>query len=211
MKNILEAENSIDFYEMLETYAENGHPEIFDDLLCVSLTFCKDETKAKYINKGIENNRRYAFRMAYKQSMLYGNEELNLTDEKAIEYLKYAADNGDKYSQNEFGRLLYLGELVEKDEITACEYFLKAHTTAPCNATYNLARIIELGYANHKPDEKTALSYYIEGAKNNYEPCAEAVARIALKNGDKDLYKSVESLLEHWNSNKKLRELYAID
>ena len=85
--------------------------------------------------------------------------------ETAAKELKISADNGNVDAQYHLGRMLILGDEIEKDEKEAEKYFRLAADNGNAKAQYHLGRMLILGDEIEK-DEKEAEKYFRLAADN---------------------------------------------
>lgn len=97
---------------------------------------------------------------------------INKNYRDALNYFKFAADNGDKFSQNYCGDL-YLNlekkyESVGQDYKQALEYYKLAAKQRDLNAMYACGFIYERGLGFWRSDDKEAFDYYSLAAKGGH-------------------------------------------
>lgn len=122
-----------------------------------------DSNKAKeYFEKALslgDKESGYYLALAYRKE--------NQDENKIFELIKDAALNNVVLAQSEYANYLYNGNLVEKDEAQAIQYYTKAAELKDPNACYMLGLLLEEGTAI-KQNLPQAVKHYSTAANSNH-------------------------------------------
>ena len=114
--------------------------------------------------------------------------------EEAAEHFRLAAEQGDAEAQLEFGKCLFKGEGVEKDQAAAAKWILKAAEQGNIEAQYEIASFFGKGVGFDK-DEEEAFKWVRMSADNGFAKAQLFLGKCYLKGEhfDKD-----EAEAEQW-------------
>ena len=117
----------------------------------------------------------------YQEAKKYLDEEQH---EKAIPYLKKAAEMGHKKAQFKLGRCYDKGEGVPEDNIKAFQWYFKSAQQGYDKAQYQVGRCYKKGKGVAQ-DQQKAYEYFVKAAKQGNANGQLGLAKHFLKHGDK--------------------------
>ncbi len=97
-------------------------------------------------------------------------------DEKAFQYFKQGAEEGDPFAQNEVAYLYAAGKGTTRDQVKAFFWYQKAADQGLASAEYNLGLMYRHGLGT-APNETLAIEWIKKAAARGFEPAKEALAR----------------------------------
>ena len=120
----------------------------------------------------------------YQAAAIYWNGAVGVPHDygRALDYLKTAADLGDRDAQSQFGSFVYLGDHIQKNPVQAAHYFELAAKQGDAMAEQAYGLCFAIGDAC--PQDFKAAQFWFRQAADQGEPMAEYNVGAMFQNGD---------------------------